>query len=1087
MNESTQLLQRYVTERSEEAFSTLVSRYVNLVFSVACRQANNDSHLAQDITQTVFADLATKASSISPETQLGGWLHRRTCHVASTIRRSEKRRQKRENTVMAIDSTDSADESSWNALAPDLDLAINRLSDSDRTAIVMRFFEERNHRDIGKALQTTEDTAQKRVMRAIEKLRSILSQQGVTLSVPLLTALLEERCLATAPAELGSEISSQTVHRSSATTDSSVAGRSTTSRLLVGAGALALLITTGIVLKTEKPASDSESLQIDLNEIAVEGSIDSSKVTTQIHATESTGDVLSSQSNDQLKLIIQSKETGERLAGVRIAHRAQLQDSWDKLELTANRAGEISIPFEKDELKMLQLITKIDGYADTRLEWHPGRGDQVPSEFTVNLEPATRIGGTVVDIDGRPIVSAKVGFNHESAPEMRTRPQSFEFSWIEVKTDEEGRWEINRIANQILPLIYGSARHPEFTNSPLTFASRDHQILTSLKAGTHEFKLSAAFGISGLVTDSDQNPIADAELAFGNFGSGGRRTTTSDLEGRFTLKGCKPGMGLLTAQSESFAPSTIKVEITEATEDAHIILSKGKTLILKVVDQNNVPVTGANVWYDTFENIHSSDPTIPPAIQVEFSEKTDENGHVTWLDAPDRELTFDVHAKGFMRASDLAFHPDGTEHQVILPSALVVTGTITDEDSGEPIPSARMVTGWPNPHSTSNTREVNWSTLDRFWVDFSGGTFYHSYEEAVINGMPNPGYVLKFEADGYAPTVTRTIAANEGVVEIDIQLNRAESHDITVLLPNGSPAQQADVGLITPQSRITIVPGGLSHNRQNSDHLLTDSSGHFALKPEPEITSIIVAHPKGFALTASDEVKQTQEIHLEPWGRLEGSYQFDQDTDSATVLEVSFGESSSGNIRFDFDDFVAELDDSGEFTFEALPPGTHRLSQRHYTDSPTGRSWSTRTLDRFEIEPNETTLLHLKTHEIRISVGLPADLNGHLVRGFIHEPKAEMPISIVNDNDARRAWMRRPEIRAQLLKAKTFSLSNHKDGTWLSRKVTPGTYEASFSVYNMIDSSPQVLARTKIEFHVTDGDEPKKLSILDSSWERISQ
>ena len=1032
MNESTQLLQKYATERSEEAFSLLVSRYVNLVFSVARRQANKDSHLAQDITQTVFADLAEKADSIPPETQLGGWLHRRTCHVASTIRRSDKRRQRREDTAMAIESSHSNDDSSWDTLAPDLDLAINRLSDSDRTAIVMRFFEERNHRDIGIALQTTEDTAQKRVMRAIEKLRSILAQQGVTLSVPLLTAFLEDRCLASAPAELGSEITNQTDHQSPASAGSFAANRSTTNRLLVGAGALALMIMTAIVLTTQNPGPDSDIPQTDVSEIAAGAIIDNPNVSPQIHTSESGDTILTSQSSDLLKLTIQSKETGERLAGVRIANRAQLQESWDVLDLTANRIGEISIPFEKDKLKMLQLITKIDGYADTRLEWHPGRGDQVPAEFTVSLVPATRIGGTVVDSEGRPIVSAKVGFNHESAPEMRTRPQSFEFSWIEVKTDEEGRWEINRIADQILPLIYGSAKHPDFANSPLLFASRDHQVLASLKAGTHVFELSAAFGISGLVTDSNHNPIPDAEIAFGNFGSGNRRTTTSDLEGRFILKGCKPGMGLLTAQSESFAPTTIKVEISQESEDAHLILSRGKTLVLKVVDENKVPVTGANVWYDTFENTHSPDATLPPAVQVEFSEKTDKNGLVTWFDAPDRRLTFDVHAKGFMRVSDLAFYPDGKEHQVVLPSALVVTGTITDQESGEPIPAVRMVTGYPRQHPVGNKREVNWSTLDRFWVDFSGGKFYHSYEEAVINGMANPGYVLKFEADGYAPSVTRTIAANEGVVEFDIQLIRAESNDITVLLPSGKPAKQADVGLITQQSQITLVPGGLSHKRQNSEHLLTDSSGRFVLKPAPEVTRIIVAHPEGYALATSDEVKQNSEIHLKAWGRLEGSYRHNLDSDSAIVLEVSFGKSSFENVRFDFQDFVAELDESGKFSFETLPPGTHRLSQRHYTESPTGRSWSTRTLDRFEISSNETTLLHLSTHEIRLNVSLPRDLASNDVIGYIHEPKPHIPNSIVNNRDAKRAWMRRPEIKAQMLDTISFPLSKQDDGTWLS-------------------------------------------------------
>ncbi len=69
MNNSIQLLKQYAAERSEEAFSQLVSQYIDLVYSVAYRQANNNTQTAGDITQTVFADLARSASKLPVETQ----------------------------------------------------------------------------------------------------------------------------------------------------------------------------------------------------------------------------------------------------------------------------------------------------------------------------------------------------------------------------------------------------------------------------------------------------------------------------------------------------------------------------------------------------------------------------------------------------------------------------------------------------------------------------------------------------------------------------------------------------------------------------------------------------------------------------------------------------------------------------------------------------------------------------------------------------------------------------------------------------------------------------------------------------------
>lgn len=96
MTEHQTLLAQYATNGSEEAFGELVARYVNLVYSTAVRLVDGDTHRAEDVVQTVFADLARLAKTLSPGVMLGGWLHRRTYHVAMTLMRSERRRQNRE-------------------------------------------------------------------------------------------------------------------------------------------------------------------------------------------------------------------------------------------------------------------------------------------------------------------------------------------------------------------------------------------------------------------------------------------------------------------------------------------------------------------------------------------------------------------------------------------------------------------------------------------------------------------------------------------------------------------------------------------------------------------------------------------------------------------------------------------------------------------------------------------------------------------------------------------------------------------------------------------------------------------------------
>ena len=104
MTDSRTLLAEYVKDGSEPAFRELVGRYVDLVYSAAVRLVEEDRHLAEDVAQTVFADLARLARSLPKEVMLGGWLHRHTCFVAATLLRSERRRRARERQAVEMNA-----------------------------------------------------------------------------------------------------------------------------------------------------------------------------------------------------------------------------------------------------------------------------------------------------------------------------------------------------------------------------------------------------------------------------------------------------------------------------------------------------------------------------------------------------------------------------------------------------------------------------------------------------------------------------------------------------------------------------------------------------------------------------------------------------------------------------------------------------------------------------------------------------------------------------------------------------------------------------------------------------------------------
>jgi RNA polymerase sigma factor (sigma-70 family) len=192
MNHDTELLRRFVDDRSEAAFTNLVQRHVGLVYHTALRRVGGDVQHAEDVTQTVFVALARHAPQLVGHTALGGWLFVTAQHASAELVRREQRRKTREATAQAMHLSDQPDVPvpAADPLRPVLDDALMSLPADDRDAIVLRFFEQRSFADVGQALQLSEDAARKRVGRSLDKLHDVLRRRGiVTVSAALGGAL----------------------------------------------------------------------------------------------------------------------------------------------------------------------------------------------------------------------------------------------------------------------------------------------------------------------------------------------------------------------------------------------------------------------------------------------------------------------------------------------------------------------------------------------------------------------------------------------------------------------------------------------------------------------------------------------------------------------------------------------------------------------------------------------------------------------------------------------------------------------------------------------------------------------------------
>jgi RNA polymerase sigma factor (sigma-70 family) len=225
-----ELLSDYAASRSDAAFAGLVERYVGLVYSSALRQVDSPQ-LAEDITQAVFIILARKSGSLGGKTILPGWLCRTAHFVARDALRTERRRRHREQEAYMQSALNEPEPDVWPQVAPLLDEAVAQLRAADRAAIVLRFYEQRPLDEVGAALGIGADAAQKRVARALEKLRGIFAKRGVTLTSALIAGAVSANSVQAAPAALGASVATASLSKAAASTSVHLLVKATLQRL----------------------------------------------------------------------------------------------------------------------------------------------------------------------------------------------------------------------------------------------------------------------------------------------------------------------------------------------------------------------------------------------------------------------------------------------------------------------------------------------------------------------------------------------------------------------------------------------------------------------------------------------------------------------------------------------------------------------------------------------------------------------------------------------------------------------------------------------------------------------------------------
>jgi RNA polymerase sigma factor (sigma-70 family) len=927
-----ELLQAYVAQRAEDAFATLTARYINLVYSSAVRQTG-DVQVAEEVTQAVFLTLAQKAGSLSPDTILAGWLLRTTRFAAANARRLEQRRQHYEQQAVQSFIQPTESEAAWRRIAPLLDEALDRLGDKDRDAVVLRFFEQKSLKHVAEKLGTSEDGAQKRVSRALEKLRLFFSQQGKGVTVGALSGVLAANSVQSAPMTLAASVcasvggvlpGSTAAALAQATVSALTRARFQTFAVRVGSIAVLASLVVVTVVRISRPTTDgSVSAMVST---ATPGT-DPATPPPSVPVPAPPPIAVRKTEGRELLLRILDAQSGAPVTNARLTSVSRLESSQRTTNAFLTDAqGTSAISYSPIPVRSWSLHIEIfrDGYVPKYLSWSESQQDhidEIPDEYTFKLDPAVTIGGVVVDEQNTPVPGVRVVFTASGPTASRARERLTMMGDYHTEvTDARGHWNCNHVPARFGMIDYKLV-HPQFeevlyatdsSDSP-DYLNVDRIPQADLLAGRAVMRMKPGLIIAGIVTDENGQPITGAKVTQGFDFRSLERNAVSAVDGSFRFGNASPRELSLTVQASGLAPVVTSFVMNASVENLHIALPAGRTLRGRVVDESGQPVRGATV--------EAASPSADSRTLFEWRTKTDAEGQFQWDAAPARQ-EYAIYASGYESQDRMTLQADAPEHLVQLKktrtASVRILGQVVDAETQSP-PSGVRVQIWETTKeqsgslSTFTTRPENAGADGQFRVRTSAGTI---------------SYALEAQADGYWPErLTNQVTGPE--VHLTIELKKAPPYAGVVLTPAGQPAARATVAVCGRDEWAQLNQTGQLQFSPHSSVVgaVADAQGQFRLPPKYAPEMVVVAHAEGFAEMPFSQVSSNTIITLQPWGRIEGTAQLGaKPLVGETIRLGALPWLASRSTRVSL--YLSAITDAeGRFLFESIPPGEWKVER----------------------------------------------------------------------------------------------------------------------------------------------------------------
>ncbi len=561
------------------------------------------------------------------------------------------------------------------------------------------------------------------------------------------------------------------------------------------------------------------------------------------------------------------------------------------------------------KMESLDFFIESPGYGPYWAGWELREfAESIPPTLTAELDPAWSVGGIVVDDVGKPVKGATLHPNIE----FKKRPGDTKqlSGGKEAKTDADGKWHFECVPISMSD-VHVEIHHPQFKPGWRTLTRAEFGIAPGA-APTAKLALDAGLTVTGTVTDEAGNPISGARIR-AKFANDVREAKTGS-DGTYRLTGCDHITARIVAWAKGRATDMQELRVEPDMKPVDFRMKAGGYIRIRVVDSQEKPVPKAVIFPQRWRG---------PVDYSEFgivNAYADQNGVWEWHEAPLDEFQADICPKGDeampLSRQTLLARPE--EYVFKLPPRLVISGKVIDAESKKPVESFQVVWG-----IRAEDSHITW-VRSRILTGHDG-----KYE--LRPSYDYPGNLVRIEADGYLPAVSRDIKNDEGSVNVDLELKKGTSIAATVLAPDGTPAGKAKVALGIIGSQIELKNGDIDDGSTYCERRTTDEAGHFSFPAQDGDYQLIITHPAGFGhvvAKAGENMRPT--VKLTPWSRVEGTFRIGSKAAANVSLTINIqGHDVYGNrVPHIFTAHEVTTGPDGRFVFERVFPGRGYIGRR---------------------------------------------------------------------------------------------------------------------------------------------------------------